>query len=163
MEASVTFEGAAQAAPKGAGTYRDDKFGFLCRYPQDYSVTVPALRNQLVEFAGVSQDDPAFGIYVMGWDRPLAEDVRRLEAFYAEEQGGETTTSAVTLAGQEATVIEARARVAGRDTISLIAVFKRGNDRLYRIKGSAPASREADLREGMRSFLDGFKLTQPAR
>ena len=163
MESSVQFEGETASTPKGAGTYRDDKYGFACRFPQDHTVLVPSLRNQLVEFAGVSEDDPSYGIYVMGWERPLAEDVRRLQAFYEEEQGGETHTTAITLAGQEATVVEARARVGGRDTIALLAAFKRGSDRLFRIKASAPASREAELREGMRVFLDGFKLTQPSR
>ncbi|MGE0193201.1 MAG: hypothetical protein AB7T63_14295 [Planctomycetota bacterium] len=164
LEGSMAFAASgAPEGPKGSGVFRDEKNGFACKYPEGYTVSLPALRNHIVQFASVDVDAPAFDVYVLSWDRSAEDDVRRLEAFYRDEQAAETTTEPLTVVGQEATRLEARARIGGRDLLLLTVVFKRGSDRLYRLKATGPAAREAELRQGLEAFLGGFELIKPSR
>lgn len=164
LESSMTFstENVAQG-PKGTGVFRDERNGFACKYPEGYTVSLPALRNHIVQFAGVDADAPMYDVYALSWDRSAEDDVRRLEAFYRDEQAAETETAPLTVVGQEATRLEAKARIGGRDLLLLTVVFKRGTDRLYRLKATAPVAREAELRQGLDAFLTGFELIKPAR
>ncbi len=164
LETSVAFVGAESAAePAGSGTFRDEKNGFACRYPDGYSVALPAQRNHIVQFAAIDADAPSFDVYVVPWERALDDDVARTQSFYENEQAAETSTHPLTLLGQEATRLEARARIGGRDLLLLTVFAKVGSNRVFRIKATAPVGREGELRRALDAFLGGFTLIPTAR
>lgn len=163
IESSVAFDREVDAGPKGAGAYRNDEAGFQCAFPPEYAVTVPGFRNHVVEFVGISDADPALGVFVLPWTGTLEADAKRLVDFYVEDQGGSAESRGIQLGGREALLVEARARVGGRDTIVLLALAKRGNDAIYRVKGTAPLAEEAALRARFNAFLASFQWTRSAR
>ena len=155
---SMKFHRVAPKGPKGEGSYRDDRRGFSCRFPPNYTVVVPQRGNHLVQFEGVGEDDPGLGVYRLRWGESIERDADRLIAYYEDDLAGEANMRRIEVGGKEAMLVTARATISGRDRVFLLALVKRGDDELFRVRASMPAGAETSGGVVFRKFLNGFQL-----
>ncbi len=157
LRSSVKFASKGSTGPTGEGSYRDERRGFACRFPKDYTVVVPQRGNHLVQFESVNGDAPVLGVYGFKWPDSLEKDAERLVAWYEDDKAGEATTRTTEVGGNEAILVTARAEVGGVDKVFLLALFKR-EDRLFRVRAAMPAATEAGGTRIFRKFLNSFKF-----
>lgn len=160
LRSSLTFAaGSGADGPRGEGSYRDEKRGFTCRFPKDYTVVVPQRGNHLVQFEAVGGDSPVLGVYGFKWSQTLVKDAERLVAFYEDNHAGEATMRTTEVSGHEAMMVTARASIGGADRVILFALFKRDDD-LFRVRAVMPKSAEAEGTRVFRAFLNSFKFSR---
>lgn len=158
LRQSVKFDGAAaNRGPQGEGAYRNDRYGFTCKYPKGYSVATPARAAHVVQFEGTSVEHPVLGIYRIKWDAGVDKDVERMMTYYIDELAGEAETRSVQIGSRQGTLITARANIGGRDQTILVAILKRG-DEIWRVKGAMPRASEGPGQAVFTAFLDSFRL-----
>lgn len=157
LRSSMKFVGGSESGPRGEGSYRDERRGFACRYPKDYTVVVPQRGNHFVQFEGLSGTAPVLGVYGFRWSESVVKDAERLIAFYEDTHSGEATMRTTEVGGNEAMFVTANANVGGVDRVILFAIFKRG-DELFRVRASMPKDAEAGGARVFRKFVNGFKL-----
>lgn len=145
------------AAAAGSGMYRNDHLGFSCTYPRDYAIVVPQREHHVVQFEGVSAEDPVLGIYHFKWSESAEKDAERVIAHYEENEGGTAEMKRYEVAGQEGVLVTAKATLGGVDRVILLAIVKRG-DWCFRLRGVVPAAKAAEGARVFRTFAGSLKL-----
>jgi len=165
MRDELAFDKQTSRGPTGAGSYRNERADFSCRYPTGYTVVQPQRDHHLVKFVGLSGDDPAFSIYAFPWEDSAAKDADRLVTFYEQDKGGTASTKSTEVSGTEAVRVKAKAMIDGVDRTILIAVFKRGEtcyrvrcETCYRVRCVVPSEEEAKGAAAFRTFLASFRF-----
>lgn len=155
---SIKLEGAAEdTGPKGEGAYRNDRYGFACQVPSGYAVVTPARSAHVVQFEGISVEQPVIGVYRIEWDAGIDKDVARMVAYYKDELAGEAETRAIQVGARAGTLITARATVGGRDQTFYVVILKRGGE-IWRLKASMPQEHEGTGLSAFQAFLTTFRL-----
>jgi len=157
LRESIQFDQEIDKGPKGEGSYRSEADGFTCQFPKDYTVITPQRSNHLIQFEGVSENDPVLSIYGFKWEQEAGKDAERLVAHYEENKGGTASSSTMEVAGQQGVLVKAKATIGGQDRIVLIAVVKRGDD-LFRLRASMPVAAEASGTGVFNAWVASFKL-----
>jgi hypothetical protein len=151
---------AAARGPEGEGAYQDEARGFSCRFPKGYTVRVPARKNHVVEFAGVSADQPVLGVYHFASASTVEQDAQSLVAYYTEEQNGEATAAPHQVAASPGMLVTARANVGGKDQTFFVAIAKRGGE-FFRLRAAVPRAAEAEGKRVFDAFLGTVTLGTP--
>jgi hypothetical protein len=159
MRDGLRFDKKPESGPTGVGSYRNELVGFACTFPKDYTVVVPARENHMVRFMGVGEQDAILDVYAFHWEQGLDADAARLVSYY-EGKGGTASTGPLEVAGQEGRLVTAKAVLAGKDSVVLIAILKRGPD-VFRLRAQMPQESQAQGTAAFKAFVAGFRLGQP--
>ncbi len=146
--------------PEGEGSYQDELRGFFCRFPKGYTVRIPAQKNHVVEFAGVSAEQPVIAIQHFASATTIEQDAQSLVTYYTEEQNGEATAAPLQVAASSGMLVTARATVGGKDQTFFIAIAKRGGE-FFRLRASVARSVEAEGKRVFDAFLATVTLGTP--
>src|SRR5262245_26847600 len=112
QDLTLKAQGAANA-PRGEGTYRDDRAGFSCKFPATYGVRIPDREQALVEFAPAG-DGPVLGVFRYDSEGDLDHEAKALVDYYTgSEVGGEATSATTDVGGRSAAFVKATARIGG--------------------------------------------------
>ncbi len=158
LRRSVAFLAPTTAGPKGEGSYRNDRLGFSCRYPKDYTVVQPARKNHVVQFEGATGAAPVLGVYRFEWDASVEKDVERMLNYYREERGGEAESGTIEVSGKQAKLITARAAIGAGEQVFFLAILKRGGE-FFRLKASSSPEQAGECEAAFKAFADTFLLT----
>jgi hypothetical protein len=159
MIQGVTLKAQGPAnAPKGEGSYRDDRAGFSCRFPAQYGIRIPDREQALVEFAPAG-DGPVLGVFRYDSDGDLDHEAKALVDYYTgSEVGGEATSGTTDVGGRSAAFVKATARIGGRDQVFFVAVVQRGKD-TFRLRVAADVTQETAAKATFDAFAKSFALT----
>jgi hypothetical protein len=158
LRRSVAFAAPVTAGPKGEGSYRNDRIGFTCRYPKDYTVVEPARKNHVVQFEGATGAAPVLGVYRFEWDAAVEKDVERMLTYYRDELAGEADQGTIEVSGKQAKLITARATIGAGEQVFFLAIFKRGGA-FFRLKASSSPEQAGECEAAFKAFVDTFRLT----